>query len=124
MEKEFIPYEQALALKELGFDEPCFGLYENRVFIFKIDSQQEKELLLNCTAPTYSQAFRWFRGRGINNYIVSKNYRHTYHIFYHHIANIEIGCFKSYEEAEQDCLEELIKTEILLNKISNNRGKH
>ena len=23
MEKEFIPYEQALALKELGFDEPC-----------------------------------------------------------------------------------------------------
>ena len=27
MEKEFIPYEQALALKELGFDEPCFGYY-------------------------------------------------------------------------------------------------
>jgi hypothetical protein len=23
MEKEFILYEQALALKELGFDEPC-----------------------------------------------------------------------------------------------------
>ena len=27
MNKEFIPYEQALALKELGFDEPCFGQY-------------------------------------------------------------------------------------------------
>ncbi len=27
MNKEFIPYEQALALKELGFDEPCFGYY-------------------------------------------------------------------------------------------------
>jgi hypothetical protein len=25
MNREFIPYEQALALKELGFDEPCFG---------------------------------------------------------------------------------------------------
>ena len=24
MEKEFIPYEQALELKELGFDRPCF----------------------------------------------------------------------------------------------------
>ncbi len=27
MNKEFIPYEQALALKELGFDEPCFAWY-------------------------------------------------------------------------------------------------
>jgi hypothetical protein len=27
--KDFIPYEQALALKELGFDEPCFG-FANR----------------------------------------------------------------------------------------------
>jgi hypothetical protein len=27
MEKEFIPYKQALALKELGFDEPCLGWY-------------------------------------------------------------------------------------------------
>ena len=27
MNKEFITYEQALALKELGFDEPCLGWY-------------------------------------------------------------------------------------------------
>ena len=27
MEKEFVPYEQALALKEFLFDEPCFGYY-------------------------------------------------------------------------------------------------
>ena len=27
MDKEFFPYEEALALKELGFDEPCFGYY-------------------------------------------------------------------------------------------------
>ena len=27
MEKEFIPYEQALALKELGFNEPCFAYH-------------------------------------------------------------------------------------------------
>ena len=29
MEKEFVNYEQALALKELGFDEPCFTKFEN-----------------------------------------------------------------------------------------------
>lgn len=28
MNKEFVPYEQALALKELGFDEPCFAYYD------------------------------------------------------------------------------------------------
>lgn len=27
MTKEFIPYKQALELKELGFDEPCFTYY-------------------------------------------------------------------------------------------------
>ena len=27
LDKEFIPYEQALALKELGFDEPCLAYY-------------------------------------------------------------------------------------------------
>lgn len=27
LDKEFIPYQEALALKELGFDEPCFGFY-------------------------------------------------------------------------------------------------
>ncbi len=26
MEKEFVPYEQALELRELGFDEPCLLL--------------------------------------------------------------------------------------------------
>ena len=39
MIKEFIPYQQALALKELGFDEPCFMTYLNgkldtEIFLF------------------------------------------------------------------------------------------
>ena len=31
MNKEFVKYEQALALKELGFDEPCIGWYNPQV---------------------------------------------------------------------------------------------
>ena len=27
MEKEFVPYELAVKLKELGFDDPCSGWY-------------------------------------------------------------------------------------------------
>ena len=29
MREQFIPYEQALNLKELGFDEPCFATYNS-----------------------------------------------------------------------------------------------
>ena len=27
--KDFVPYDKALKMKELGFDEPCFGFYDN-----------------------------------------------------------------------------------------------
>ena len=37
MQKEFIPYEQALALKELGFDEPCFAVYIDKTLIMEDD---------------------------------------------------------------------------------------
>ena len=29
MNKEFVPYEESLALKELGFDEPCLAHWYN-----------------------------------------------------------------------------------------------
>jgi hypothetical protein len=65
MEKEFIPYEQALALKELGFDEPCFFSYDywnterlaNTYYNYVNYNVREKSV----SAPLYQQAFRWFR---------------------------------------------------------------
>ena len=47
MNKEFIPYEQALELSELGFDEECFT-YNDNSKIFR-------------AGVLYQQAFRWFR---------------------------------------------------------------
>ena len=29
MNKEFVPYELAVKLKQLGFDEPCFARFNN-----------------------------------------------------------------------------------------------
>ena len=75
MNKEFIPYEQALELKELGFDEPCFGFF-NKTW------NKEKEILFPqyagelenwnntqhlCSAPLYQQAFRWFRDKKLSD---------------------------------------------------------
>jgi hypothetical protein len=59
MENEFVPYEQALALKELGFDEPCFGYYNyNGTHFFDYKPKTDDKNLTK--APLYQQAFRWF----------------------------------------------------------------
>ena len=60
MEKEFIPYKQALALKELGFDEPCFAFYtpEKQLIIARGDILQSSVENAPST-PLYQQAFRW-----------------------------------------------------------------
>ena len=65
MNREFIPYQTALDLKELGFDEPCFGLFvsmNNELLIKEMPNQQESEQYFGgILAPTFSQAFRFFR---------------------------------------------------------------
>ena len=71
MESLFCPYELALELKELGFDEPCFAFYglsrddykTIRLSIFqnlKTDYLPDiHHLDVTCDAPLYQQAFRW-----------------------------------------------------------------
>ena len=64
MDKEFIPYEQALELKELGFDEECLACYRQDK-ILEVDSLGIKpnhhRAKIGVLAPTFSQAFGWFR---------------------------------------------------------------
>ena len=78
MNKEFVPYQESLELKELGFNEPCFKMSEHK----KVCEEQSKPEgcqlhnlycgYPNCTIdqsitpiplPTFSQAFRWFRDK-------------------------------------------------------------
>ena len=67
MDKEFISYEQALALKELGFDEPCIGWYNPQVNYKKVTTDKYWAFHLTGEwenfkpAPLKQQAFRWFR---------------------------------------------------------------
>lgn len=69
MKKEFVPYEQALTLKELGFDEPCIARWivtdirdggEVKLEIWN-DEDTEYEVKSSTKAPLFQQAFRWFR---------------------------------------------------------------
>jgi hypothetical protein len=122
MENEFVNYTQALELKELGFDEPCFGYYDEDKYLFTVREQDsvESEWL---KAPLYQQAFRWFREkcglygipeeRTLNNfsYQVKSNKEGaiTFIVYGGYPLN-----FKSYKEAELACLVKLI--EIVKNK--------
>ena len=67
LQKEFIPYDRALRLKALGFNEPCFGYYNNNnEFTFFADVKScntNTEFGFFPTVPTFSQAFRWFRDK-------------------------------------------------------------
>jgi hypothetical protein len=130
MTREFVPYEESLALKQLDFDEPCFRWYDER---WGDDLQQDKfntnkDLFmtdLDCSAPLYQQAFRWFREKhNIQGYIysstvrgnVEKTKQFTGYIW--NINGIDIPFLSTdardelhdtYEEAELACLNKLIE---------------
>ena len=110
MEKEFIPYQEALELKQLGFDEPCLGWFaSDRTLVKEVTEKTDFTL-----APTFSQAFRFFREKyNINtviswrddllNYDISLTEMKKHGYFYYK------DNFTTYEEAELECLKQLIK---------------
>jgi hypothetical protein len=105
MTTEFIPYEQALELKELGFDEPCLAyydkdgdllgdiginedidnLYRNSYFVIYKDFSESE-----YTAPLYQQAFRWFREKYNISYSIDWMSRSSefYNGYYVHFRGI------------------------------------
>ena len=117
--KDFIPHEPALALKELGFDEPCFGYYLCRNSAFGIDdlliTTEWIDLLpydsSSCKAPTYSQAFTWFREKyQIDSWIYPNlNGLYSVSIVRRGVGLGKVCNYQTYPEAELDCLIRLIE---------------
>ena len=116
LEKEFVPYQESLELKELGFDEPCFGLFvrDKSLLIKEMPNQEECQMFFGgILAPTYSQAFRWFREKYGLWQIIQQNTDKdwTYDIL-PIIGMIDyklFDVFDTYEEAELACLRKLIE---------------
>ena len=106
MEKDFVPYEESLALKELGFVEFCIGNYadDKKHTLFTDKGRRGK-----VDAPTFSQAFRWFREKHGLSAIVSRFGYAIENEFGQIIYNISDDenplC---YEESEILCLKKLI----------------
>lgn len=127
MNKEFIPYNEALALKELGFNEQCIAAYRDSEWIgndgpnsryfhaqlFK-NSQFDADQKEYCSAPLWQQAFRWFREKYKLHAMIDDDGTETTHYYswrvrYSYGQVKSAGDSKTYEEAEFACLKKLIE---------------
>ena len=129
MEKLFVEYEESLVLKELGFDEPCFGYWKSKNWLIQEKTRTDGYTHADqkCSAPLYQQAFRWFRSNyglkhdidddnvGTKFYYKIRSYTDKFDNYDDIIkpmreekdwAKIE---FKTYEEAQLACLIKLIE---------------
>jgi len=115
MKNEFLSYEQSIALKELGFDEPTLGYYSNNELkeTLCVDIEFIKTVNFDSeviAAPLIQQAFRFFREKyGLLSYLSPGGDDKWF-------CNIEEGddlvfllLYNTYEEAEQACLNKLIE---------------
>ena len=132
--KDFVPYNEALKLKELGFNEPCiFGYNDYHVLRSKIASSFDGDFVKwnekydrDLKAPLYQQAFRFFREKyQWQSYIEPTSDQHSRELGYNYcLWNYKTGeeyntmpqnCpsgdweFEKYEDAELACLIKLIK---------------
>ena len=119
MEKdEFVSYEQAVALKELGvyIAPPCYTVYRkydniDAVLIIRAESMETIDLV----APLKSQVFRWFDEntsyQGFVTHSIKEEHFDWYIINYDDVSQgIEcIEYYSSRQEAESACISKLLE---------------
>jgi hypothetical protein len=133
MNKEFVPYQQSLDMKELGFDEICIATYDEDEYFEFLDFEQSYYTIPSklIQAPLYQQAFRWFREKYNISYSIdwmsrSSEFYNGYYVHFRGINDNKINqenfivlndelpskgykVYKTYEEAELACLKKLIE---------------
>jgi hypothetical protein len=126
MSKEFIPYEQALELKELGFDEPCLAYWYNETptnsqgqcLVYYKKPWDNQKIIRGIIrdyyyAPTFSQAFRWFREKYGLMGSVCEDVDGNFSLWTNKgnllLQGKEYKEYKTYEEAELACIIKLIE---------------
>lgn len=128
MKTFLVPQEQSLVLKELGFDKKCWGVWVNGRFepryksknsTFKPNQKLDKRNVDYCTAPTFEQAFDWFRSIGYDTSIShtppeligrGRIKKYSYFIWKESDNPRGTQSFEdTYEEARLECLKKLIE---------------
>jgi hypothetical protein len=140
MEKEFVPYGLALRMKKLKSMDKGFRYgFNEKTFAYFVEGFPNDKLIISSkpklysyeyngggpeliSAPTFSQAFRWFREKydlypSINIYndkwlcLIKSTVQSEIEVSGYIVDTINNGhpTFNTYEEAELACLEKLIE---------------
>lgn len=123
MNKEFVPYTEAFELKEIGFDEPCFGRFyypmlrpnSDEKELFYESGQFVRQTEETTLSPTYSQCFRWFREHQdwpIDSWVqpyLSEKPKQYESFYWIRGEKVSVGIFSTHKEAELACLRKLIE---------------
>jgi len=121
MEKEFVTYEIALQMKEIGYNERNIYHYANGILQEGITYNSDHRDYESISAPLYQQAFRWFREEynltwehqfddsNISLYVGEIAYPDN-NLDFFKIIEVECdGYNKAYEQAQLECLKKLIQ---------------
>ena len=111
LNREFVIYQLSSRMKALGFDEPCLAWFVSEEHGLEIGEVVKSDLIKEgILAPTWQQAFRWFREKG---YLISFSSHddsiHDFYIKWQPSKSILSDTYDTYEEAELACLEKLIE---------------
>jgi hypothetical protein len=136
MEKEFVSYEQAVALKELGFNEICMGYFdvrlEHQIGNFDFTEIKGYHESVAALSPLKQQVFRWFREKYNLHYrityydpIKAIEFQADYQGFLYKTSaasfdgslylphqsywKLKDSPYSTYEEAENACIDKLIE---------------
>lgn len=131
MEKHFATYNQSLALKELGFDEPSMAFYqveytEESPVMVDDDSQYRLTGWRTCrnseipkhytSAPLKSQVFEWMRDKHILSAHIddftANDGQVRYDFSIRELGSQDDnpnGVYEEYSDAESACIDALIK---------------
>ena len=120
MKEQFVPYDMALKLKELCFNEPCFCFYTYKKEIrrytnFDGDLNQLQSLKNSsitvsdewCTAPLWQQVIDWLRDKHSLDVIISSNLLGYGFIIYNRYPPKNIldnRVFQTYFEAREQAI--------------------
>jgi hypothetical protein len=107
MKKEFVPYQLALELKQLGFNEPCLASYYHagkKLDIAEYVRHGEYTVL----APLYQQAFEWFRFKGLEIKVEKESEGLYFGFYFTGVAWMLIN-EGTYQDVELSCLKKLIE---------------
>lgn len=125
MKKKFVPYEESLKLKELGFKEECFAFYNKDKELSSIEFDVYSggnlfDLIKNHTndidvnTPLWQDAFEWFREqKGLYTDIFVDDdktfgFMITYFVEEGRVDKPIQREYKSYYEAQLACIRKLI----------------